>query len=188
MGGPGRESAAQPVHAQGERPQGPAWYATPTVAYAQGLGYDVTPIEAYVRYDNGRYLDGWCNRLRDAFFATMADLGVHADLSPADFLTAMDDYKSGDPELATVVSAVKAKVRPVLSDDPVLQHDLRLPDSWWQDPVGTLEKVAAVDTDHVAVRQQYRAGIPEFLGIPAPAALCWTLPIPTCTGPTSPCR
>ncbi|MFI1702674.1 telomere-associated protein Tap [Streptomyces bobili] len=100
-----------PFTPSGERPQGPAWYATPTVAYAVELGYDVAPIEAYVRYDNGRYLDGWYNRLRDAFLATMADLGVHADLSPADFLAAMDDYKSGDPELAIVVSAVKATVK-----------------------------------------------------------------------------
>ncbi|MFD5272121.1 telomere-associated protein Tap [Streptomyces sp. NPDC058335] len=100
-----------PFTPSGERPQGPAWYATPTVAYAQELGYDVTPVEAYVRYDNGRYLDGWYQRLRDAFLATMADLGVHADLSPADFLTAMDDYKSRDPELAIVVSAIKATVK-----------------------------------------------------------------------------
>ncbi|MDX3526951.1 helix-turn-helix domain-containing protein [Streptomyces sp. ID05-39B] len=100
-----------PFTPSGERPQGPAWYATPTVAYAQELGYDITPIEAWVRYDNGRYLDGWYNRLRDAFLTTMADLGVHADLSPADFLAAMDDYKSRDPELAIVVSAAKATVK-----------------------------------------------------------------------------
>ncbi|MEU6353152.1 hypothetical protein ABZ896_28150 [Streptomyces sp. NPDC047072] len=64
---------------------------------------------------------------------------------------------------------------PVLSDDPVLQHDLQLPDSWWTGLAGTLEKVTAVDTDRVAVRQQYMdRAIPEFVGIPAPAALCWT--------------
>ncbi|MGW0647687.1 hypothetical protein ACWD4T_02590 [Streptomyces umbrinus] len=45
--------------------------------------------------------------------------------------------------------------QPVLSDDPVLQRDLQLPDSWWTDLAGTLKKVAAVGTDHVAVRQQY---------------------------------
>lgn len=100
-----------PFTPKGERPEGPAWYATPTVAYAVELGYEVTPIEAYVRYENGRYLDGWYNRLRDAFLATMADLGVDADLSPADFLAAMDGYKSRDPELAIVVSAVKATVK-----------------------------------------------------------------------------
>ncbi|AGP51936.1 telomere-associated protein Tap [Streptomyces rapamycinicus] len=100
-----------PFTPKGERPDGPAWYATPTVAYAVELGYDVAPSEAYVRYDNGRYLDGWYNRLRDAYLATMADLGVGADLAPADFLTAMDGYKERDPELAIVVSAIKATVK-----------------------------------------------------------------------------
>ncbi|MFD3940877.1 telomere-associated protein Tap [Streptomyces sp. NPDC058611] len=100
-----------PFTPKGDRPTGPAWYATPTIAYAQELGYDVTPTEAYVRYENGRYLDGWYGRLRDAYLATMADLGVDADLSPQDFLTAMDDYKGRDPEMATVVSAVKATVK-----------------------------------------------------------------------------
>ncbi|MFF3516748.1 telomere-associated protein Tap [Streptomyces sp. NPDC002573] len=100
-----------PFTPKGERPEGPAWYATPTVAYAVELGYDVAPIEAWVRYENGRYLDGWYNRLRDAFLATMADLSVHADMEPADFLTAMDSYKERDPELAIVVSAIKATVK-----------------------------------------------------------------------------
>lgn len=100
-----------PFTPKGERPEGPAWYATPTVAYAVELGYDVTPLEAWVRYENGRYLDGWYNRLRDAYLATMADLGVHADLPPADFLAAMDGYRQRDPDLAIVVSAVKATVK-----------------------------------------------------------------------------
>ncbi|MGW4994876.1 telomere-associated protein Tap [Streptomyces mirabilis] len=100
-----------PFTPKGERPEGPAWYATPTVAYAVELGYDVTPIEAWVRYDNGRYLDSWYNRLRDAFLATMADLGVDADLSPADFLAAMDGWRHRDPQLAIVVDAVKATVK-----------------------------------------------------------------------------
>ncbi|MFG3155485.1 telomere-associated protein Tap [Streptomyces sp. NPDC048219] len=100
-----------PFTPQGERPQGPAWYATPTVAYAVELGYEVRPLEAWVRHENGRYLDGWYHRLRDAYLATMADLGVHADLAPADFLTAMDACRSRDPELAIVVSAIKATVK-----------------------------------------------------------------------------
>ncbi|GGS93695.1 telomere-associated protein Tap [Streptomyces cinerochromogenes] len=100
-----------PFTPKGERPDGPAWYATPTVAYAVELGYEVAPIEAYVRYDNGRYLDGWYQRLRDAYLTTMADLGVHADMAPVDFLTAMDGYKERDPQLAIVVSAIKATVK-----------------------------------------------------------------------------
>ncbi|WP_030705048.1 MULTISPECIES: telomere-associated protein Tap [unclassified Streptomyces] len=100
-----------PFTPKGDRPTGPAWYATPTVAYAQELGYDVTPTEAYLRYDNGRYLDGWYTRLRDAYLATMADLGVTTDLSPEDFLTAMDGYKDRDPELGIVITAIKATAK-----------------------------------------------------------------------------
>ncbi|GGW96507.1 transcriptional regulator [Streptomyces malachitofuscus] len=105
------ELLPSPFTPKGERPTGPAWYATPTVAYAVELGYEVRPVEAYVRYDNGRYLDAWYNRLRDAYLATMADLGVHADLSPAEFLAAMDGYRQRDPQLAIVVSAIKATVK-----------------------------------------------------------------------------
>ncbi|MGZ3097136.1 telomere-associated protein Tap [Streptomyces sp. H72] len=100
-----------PFTPKGERPEGPAWYATPTVAYAVELGYEVRPIEAYVRPENGRYLDAWYLRLRDAFLTTMADLGVHADLPPADFLAAMEGWEERDPELAIVVSAIKATVK-----------------------------------------------------------------------------
>ncbi|MEU3602285.1 helix-turn-helix transcriptional regulator [Streptomyces sp. NPDC006798] len=100
-----------PFTPKGDRPAGPAWYATPTVAYAVELGYEVRPVEAWVRYESGRYLDGWYQRLRDAYLATMADLGVHADTDPADFLAAMDGCRGRDPELAIVVSAVKATVK-----------------------------------------------------------------------------
>ncbi|MFE4617152.1 telomere-associated protein Tap [Streptomyces sp. NPDC056747] len=100
-----------PFTPKGDRPAGPAWYATPTVAYAVELGYDIAPAEAYVRYESGRFLDGWYNRLRDAYLATMADLGVHADTAPEEFLAAMDGYRNRDPELAIVVSAIKATVK-----------------------------------------------------------------------------
>ncbi|MEH0557302.1 telomere-associated protein Tap [Streptomyces sp. B21-101] len=100
-----------PFTPKGEQPEGPAWYATPTVAYAVELGYEVRPVEAWVRYESGRYLDGWYNRLRDAYLATMADLGVGTDLPPEEFLAAMDGYRQRDPQLAMVVSAVKATVK-----------------------------------------------------------------------------
>ncbi|MFE5240485.1 MULTISPECIES: telomere-associated protein Tap [unclassified Streptomyces] len=100
-----------PFTPRGERPTGPAWYATPTVAYALELGYQVTPVEAYVRQESGRYLDGWYNRLRDAYIATMADLGVTTDLTPADFLAAMDGHRLRDPQMATLLSAIKATVK-----------------------------------------------------------------------------
>ncbi|MER5478718.1 transcriptional regulator [Streptomyces sp. NPDC002734] len=100
-----------PFTPKGERPEGPGWYATPTVAYAVELGYGVQPLEAYVRPESGRYLDGWYQRLRDAYLATMADLGVHPDMPAADFLTAMRHHKERDPHLAIVVSAIKATVK-----------------------------------------------------------------------------
>ncbi|MEU7599404.1 transcriptional regulator, partial [Streptomyces sp. NPDC039022] len=100
-----------PFTPMGERPEGPAWYATPTVAYAVELGYEVAPIEAYVRYGNGRYPGGWYTRPHDAYLATMAGLGVDADLSPAGFLAAMDGYRGRDPQMAIVVSAIKATVK-----------------------------------------------------------------------------
>jgi hypothetical protein len=41
----------------------------------------------------------------------MADLGVHVDMEPNDFLAAMDGYRGRDPELRIVVSAIKATVK-----------------------------------------------------------------------------
>ncbi|MEY2247247.1 helix-turn-helix domain-containing protein [Streptomyces sp. BF23-18] len=95
----------------GEHPTGPAWYATPTVAYAVELGYDVAPLEAWLRHDSGRYLDGWYKRLRDAYVATMADLGVGEKMGPREFLEAMDGYKQRDAELAIVLDAVKMTIK-----------------------------------------------------------------------------
>ena len=45
-----------PFTPKGERPEGPAWCATPTVAYAVELGYEVRPIEAYV-WEEVRFTD-----------------------------------------------------------------------------------------------------------------------------------
>ncbi|MEU0295117.1 hypothetical protein ABZ136_23730 [Streptomyces microflavus] len=100
-----------PFTPTGERPEGPAWYATPTVAYAVELGYDVAPVEAWVRPRSRRFLDGWYKRLRDAYVATMADLGVAEKLPPGEFLKAMDGYKGRDPELGIVLDAVKMTVK-----------------------------------------------------------------------------
>lgn len=100
-----------PFTPTGQRPTGPAWYATPTVAYAVELGYDVAPVEAWVRRESGRFLDGWYKRLRNAYVDTMADLGVAEKLPPVEFLQAMDGCKSRDPELGIVVDAVKMTVK-----------------------------------------------------------------------------
>ncbi|MFF3717942.1 telomere-associated protein Tap [Streptomyces prasinus] len=100
-----------PFTPDGERPTGPAWYQTHTVAYAQELGHDVHPIEAYLRRETGAYLDPWHDRLRTAYVDTLADLGVTRDLSDTEFLAAMERHKDVDPVLTAVLAAVKATVK-----------------------------------------------------------------------------
>ncbi|WP_309485343.1 telomere-associated protein Tap [Streptomyces sp. WELS2] len=100
-----------PFTPTGEHPTGPAWYATPTVAYAVELGFDVAPIEAYVRTRTGRYLDPWYKRLRDAYVATMADLGVTTAMGGSEFLDAMARSKGADPALSLLLKAIKATAK-----------------------------------------------------------------------------
>ncbi|MFD5234839.1 telomere-associated protein Tap [Streptomyces qaidamensis] len=100
-----------PFTPDGTRPTGPAWYQTHTVAYAQELGYNVTPIEAYLRRETGAYLDPWHDRLKNAYVDTLADLGVTKDLSDAEFLAAMEHHKDADPTMAAVLAAIKATVK-----------------------------------------------------------------------------
>ncbi|MEV6582965.1 helix-turn-helix domain-containing protein [Streptomyces sp. NPDC051582] len=96
----------------GHRPTGPAWYATPTLAYAQELGHPVHPTEAWLRPDHGPYLDAWYTRLRDAYVATMADLGVTSGLPEPEFLAAMAELQEHpDPVLKPVLSAIKSTVK-----------------------------------------------------------------------------
>ncbi|MER7765077.1 helix-turn-helix transcriptional regulator [Streptomyces sp. NPDC097619] len=100
-----------PFTPHGATPTGPAWYATPTLAYAQELGHPVHPTEAWIRPEHGAYLDPWYVRLRDAYLATMADLGVTPSLTEPEFLTAMTDHKQQDPVQAAVLSAIKSTVK-----------------------------------------------------------------------------
>ncbi|MFI8007980.1 telomere-associated protein Tap [Streptomyces sp. NPDC086010] len=100
-----------PFTPTGEHPEGPAWYATPTVAYAVELGFDVAPIEAYVRTQTGRYLDSWYKRLRDAYVDTMADMDVTTDLQGQEFLEAMARRKQVDPTMALLETAIKATAK-----------------------------------------------------------------------------
>ena len=100
-----------PFTPKGDRPSGPAWYATPTVAYAVELGFEVAPIEAYVHLHSGRYLDPWYNRLRDAYVTVMADLGVTTAMGGAEFLEAMARSKSTDPTMALLAKAIKATAK-----------------------------------------------------------------------------
>ncbi|MFG2894826.1 telomere-associated protein Tap [Streptomyces sp. NPDC048248] len=106
-----------PFTPHGIRPEGPAWYATPTVAYAQELidsyrlPVQIRPLEAWLRTESGPYLDPWYKRLSEAYKATMADLGVTSDMPEADFLAAMEQHKATDPALAAVLSAIKSTVK-----------------------------------------------------------------------------
>ncbi|MGW5335984.1 telomere-associated protein Tap [Streptomyces bauhiniae] len=100
-----------PFTPDGTRPTEPAWYQTHTVAYAQELGYNVTPIEAYLRRETGAYLDPWHDRLKTAYVDTLADLGVTRDLDDRAFLEAMERHKDVDPALAAVLVAIKATVK-----------------------------------------------------------------------------
>ncbi|MEV4868564.1 telomere-associated protein Tap [Streptomyces syringium] len=100
-----------PFTPSGARPAGPAWYQTHTVAYAQELGYNVQPIEAYLRRETGAYLDPWHDRLKTAYVDTLADLGVTKDLTDSEFLAAMERHKQADPVLAAVLAAIKATVK-----------------------------------------------------------------------------
>ncbi|MGW1159341.1 telomere-associated protein Tap [Streptomyces sp. NPDC002519] len=100
-----------PFTSSGQRPEGPAWYATPTVAYAIELGVEVRPIEAWVRTTHSPYLQLWYERLRAAYLSAMHDLGVTADLDDEAFIAAMATYKDGDPALVTLVNAIKATAK-----------------------------------------------------------------------------
>ncbi|MFJ9343405.1 telomere-associated protein Tap [Streptomyces sp. NPDC101733] len=100
-----------PFTPHGKPPTGPAWYATPTLAYARELGHEVRPTEAWIRPEHGPYLDAWYTRLRDAYLATMADLGVTPSLTETEFLRAMTTHKDGNPLPTAVLSAIKATVK-----------------------------------------------------------------------------
>ncbi|MFD9286357.1 hypothetical protein ACFWD7_56260 [Streptomyces mirabilis] len=81
------------------------------MAYAQELGFEVTPIEAYVRLQTGRYPDPWYNRLRDAYVTTMEELGVTTAMDGQEFLEAMARSKQVDPTMTLLVKAIKATAK-----------------------------------------------------------------------------
>jgi len=100
-----------PFTPSGLRPEGPAWYETHTLAYAQQLGHNVEPLEGYLRFEHGAYLDPWHDRLKAALLATMEDLGVRSGLEGPELLEAMAAAKHGDPGLLAVLAAVKATAK-----------------------------------------------------------------------------
>jgi len=74
----------------GRPPTGPGWYATPTVAYmVTAYGFDPSTVTAaYLPATTTAYLAQWTARLRDAYKACMAALGVPDGMAPAEFLAA----------------------------------------------------------------------------------------------------
>ncbi|MFI6063233.1 telomere-associated protein Tap [Streptomyces sp. NPDC051286] len=106
-----------PFTPHGTRPEGPAWYATPTLAYAAELidTYElpvaIRPLEGWIRTESGPYLDPWYKRLAEAYKQTMADLGVVPGMTETEFLAAMVTHKQTDPGLAAVLSAIKSTVK-----------------------------------------------------------------------------
>ncbi|WP_424217801.1 telomere-associated protein Tap (plasmid) [Streptomyces sp. BI20] len=101
--------------ADGTVPSGPAWYTTPTLAYAAELGFTVEPVEAWLRHDHGPYLKPWYQRLRNAYVTTLTDLGVPTDpgADPAAVLAAY--ARIADPAFADprrfLLHAIKATAK-----------------------------------------------------------------------------
>ncbi|MFJ9623897.1 telomere-associated protein Tap [Streptomyces sp. NPDC101181] len=106
-----------PFTPHGGRPEGPAWYTTPTVAYAyelvatHRLPVALAPLEAWIRPESGPYLDPWYKHLSEAYKATMAELGVPPGLDDEAFLAAMAGRQEGDAGAAMVLSAIKSTVK-----------------------------------------------------------------------------
>ncbi|MFV5998347.1 telomere-associated protein Tap [Streptomyces sp. NPDC056231] len=106
-----------PFTPHGTRPEGPAWYATPTVAYAAELidtyklPVAIRPLEGWIRTESGAYLDPWYKRLAEAYKQTMGDLGIVPGMTETEFLAAMMTHKQTDPGMAAVLSAIKSTVK-----------------------------------------------------------------------------
>lgn len=100
-----------PFTPDGHPPQQPAWYATPTLAYAYELGFSPEPLQAWIRPKHGPYLSPWYTHLRNAYIQTMAALGVTTDLDAAQYLDAMTRHTQQDPGQAAVLRAIKATVK-----------------------------------------------------------------------------
>lgn len=101
-----------PFTPDGLPPEEPGWYATPTLAYAAELGVDVRPIAGYLRdHPKGPYLTPWYTRLRNAYIATMADLGVRENMPPEEFLDAMEQLVGGDRVLLAMLGVTKGTAK-----------------------------------------------------------------------------
>ncbi|MFJ9427982.1 hypothetical protein [Streptomyces sp. NPDC101249] len=104
-----------PATFTGLAPEGPGWYATPTVDYmAREYGFDVATIgEAYVSTHTAPILREWLAAIRTAYKGAMATLGLVDGMDDAAFLTAWSSRKdtAADPareDAAVLVDAYKA--------------------------------------------------------------------------------
>ncbi|MFJ3160038.1 telomere-associated protein Tap [Streptomyces kanasensis] len=155
-----------PFTPNGQRPEGPAWYATPTVAYAVELGHEVAPLKAFVRRETGPYLDPWHDRLRDAYAATLADVGITKDLDEAGFLarTALHQLlrsvAPGDPaaldRLRGLAAARAALAAPDRLRDALREHQPTASALLQADPADLADLVAADDDALRAAVERHR--------------------------------
>jgi hypothetical protein len=120
-----------PFTSTGEAPTGPAWYTTVTLAYADELEIEFQPTEAYLRDDHGPYLTPWYERLRNAYLATMADLGVHEKIAQADYLAAMKKLVTADPAQLALLAAIKATAKGGLGKLREGPRDITAPYTRW---------------------------------------------------------
>jgi hypothetical protein len=63
---------------------------------------------------------------------------------------------------------------PLLSPEPVLHHELALPEAWFATVRAELSAIAATPTERTAVRQEWISrAVPQFTGHPAPRITEW---------------
>jgi hypothetical protein len=89
-----------PSERTGQAPTGPGWYATPTVEYmVKAYGFDPATItQAYVSTRTVAFLEDWTDRIRNAYKASMAVLGITDGMEPGAFLAAYAERKQAAAE------------------------------------------------------------------------------------------
>ncbi|MET9183272.1 hypothetical protein ABZX88_34435 [Kitasatospora aureofaciens] len=107
------EDLPHPATFHGLPPEGPGWYATPTVAYmVSEYGFDPSTItRAYLSTDSVPFLKDWTTRIRAAYKRCLAVLGVVDGMGDEEFLTAYAARKLGaadSPEIADALVLIDA--------------------------------------------------------------------------------
>ncbi|WP_372412799.1 hypothetical protein [Streptomyces luteireticuli] len=92
------ELLPHPATFHGRPPQGPGWYATPTVAYmVTEYAFDPSTItDAYLSTHTVPVLKEWTGRLRQGYKRAYSDLGLTDGLDPQEFLDAYAVHKQVD--------------------------------------------------------------------------------------------